>query len=342
MSFRQGVSTSPSNLLTQLANFITTIGGNWSVIRSNGAGGDPATSQLTIEDTSQAVGSFWSMEPNNTDGVINMQPHTADSGAGVTFENHTGSPNTTGNNGTFVRMGTGVNFTQDQGFVGPHTQFFFFEDSTSDGAYLHIAVEGTAGIYFHMWMGTIEKAGTFDGGQYAAGCTAGSSATGTMWAGQFNPPTTSSTQWFRADSVFSSGTPGWREMNWFAHYRGGSTKLGAFSYEGGLNEWNQRTPLGPILAPFWASNTVSASVTQYIVAGHIPDMRYVSMDGREPGDLLTLGSDSWHLFPVHRKTTDGTSSTTSAYTNTHAGTGPAPRDDSNLAGYAYREVGPTV
>ncbi len=343
MSFRQGVSTSPANLVSQISSFITTVGAPWSVIRSNGAGGDPAGTQLTIEDTAAAVGTFYSMIPDNSpsnDANVQMQPHTADSGIGASFFAHTGSPDATGSSGTFSVMGNGLFSTTDQGFVGPHTQFFLFEGATGAGRYLHVVVEGTAGVYFHMWMGTIEKAGTFTGGQYTAASYA-ENANQVQWPGQFAPTTTRGTQWFRFDNAFTSGSPGWREMNWFAFFQGSGTSLPAGVYEGGLNEFNQRTPFSPILCPFWANDTPSIISTNWKLAGHIPDCRLVSMDGREPGETITLGSDTWHIFPVHRKTTDGISTTSAAYNNTNV-TGSAPNNDSNMAGYAYREVGPTI
>ena len=85
------------------------------------------------------------------------------------------------------------------------------------------------------------------------------------------------------------------------------------------------------------SLTPTSGGTFYKIVGHIPDMRFVSMNGREPGEIITIGPDDWYLFPMHIKTTDGVSSTSSAYTNTFT-SGGAPNNDSNLMGLAYRKV----
>jgi len=338
MAFETGVSTSPSNLLSKLVTRLTTDG--WTIVRTNGSPG----AQVSISDGSATEANQFNFLADDTaaSARIECQPSRADGGAGVAFYAHTGSPNTSGSSGTFISMGQ-KSSTGDQGFSGSHVAYFFFTGSTADGRYCHIVVEGTTGVYFHLFFGTIAKAGTFTGGQYMTALnvtTAGSF----NWPFQFNEAKANSTSWIRCDDFFTSvsvttdaGVSRWHEGPGMAHNNGSTANYAATWYQGGLQSFNQRTPFGPNLCIVWNAVSPSAANTAHKIVGHTPDLRICSMDGREPGDVLTIGADDWRIYPAHRKTTDGTSQTTSAYVNTFVG-GPAPNNDSNLAGFALLEV----
>jgi len=338
MAFETGVSLSPSDLLSKLVTRLTTDG--WTIVRTNGSPG----AQVSVSDGSAAEANQFNFLADDTAAVaaIDCQPSRADGGSGVSFFAHTGSPNTAGTNGTFVSIGHRTSAT-DQGFSGTHTAYFFFTGSTPDGRYAHIVVEGTAGVFFHLFFGTIAKAGTFVGGQYMTGFTTTSTGLFT-WPFQFNESKFRSTSWIRCDDFFTgisvttdAGLSRWHEAPGMAHNNGTATNYAAAWYQGGLQNFNQRSPFGPNLCIVWNAVSPSSVSTAHKILGHTPDLRLVSMDGRDPGEVLVIGADSWRIFPVHRKTLDGSSTTTSAYVNTTAA-GPAPNTDSNLAGFALLEV----
>lgn len=335
MSFETGVSTSPSNLLSKLVTRLTTDG--WTIVRTNGSPG----TQVSISDGSATEANQLNFLADDTaaSAHIACQPSVSDGGSGVAFYAHTGSPNTSGSGGTFVTMGQRGS-SVDQGFSGTHTAYFFFTGSTSDGRYCHVIVEGTSGVYFHLYFGTLEKAGTFTGGQYV---TAGNfTTTAFNWPFQFNEAKVNSTSWIRCDEFFTSisvttdaGSSRWHEAPGFAHNNtGGSTSYAAGWYQGGLIAFNQRTPFGPNLLVIWNSLSPTPAATLNKILGHVPDARLCSMDQREGGDKLTIGSDDWHIFPVHVKDviTDN-----EAYNDSNPGA-PAPHHRSNLAGFALLEV----
>ena len=337
MAYQTGVSTSPSNLLSLMETRLNTDG--WTIVRNNGAAETGSSNQLSVSDPAPAEGNqynFVAYDSPAEDARWEFQPSTGDSGAGAAFYNHTGTPNGTNAAGTHCMFGNSPLSTNDQGFSGSSISYHFFSGQTPSGnRYCHIVLEGTAGVYFMAMFGTIEKAGTFTGGQYATGTPYRNTSSGIIWPFQFAPSLSDGTQWIRADNLFSSGSPGWRELNGFFSKLGGGGVLNHL-YMGGLTASAQRTPFAPMLVPFWANDTPSLASTQSALIGHVPDVMICSMDGREPGEVITLGSDNWHIFPVHRKTVDGTSTTSQAYVNTNVA-GSAPNNDSNLQGIAFRE-----
>ncbi len=342
MAFETGVSLSPSDLLAKLVTRLTTDG--WTIIRTNGAPG----AQVSVSDPSAAEANQFNFLADDTlaTASIDCQPSRADAGIGASFFAHTGSPVTSGAAGTFCSIGHPSPNTVDQGFSGTgggHVAYFFFTGSLPDGRYAHIVVEGTTGVYFHLHFGTIEKAGTFDGGQYMHGFTTRSTGA-FVWPWTTNNQVTQSTNWMRCDDFFTgigvttdAGLSRWFQDSGNNFQVSGINRLSDDWFSGGLINFNQRTPFGPNLAFVWNAVTPSTGTSAYNIIGHTPDLRPCSMDGREAGETVVIGSDTWHIFPIHRKTIDGTSTTTSAYLNTFSA-GPAPNNDSNLAGYAYLEV----
>ena len=337
MAFETGVSTSPSNLLGLLQNRLNTDG--WTIVRSNGLAESGSSQQLSFSDPGVAEGNQYNIVAYDSPAATARwawQPSTGDSGVSTNFYAHTGTPAASATPSNFCTFGNAHNSAGDQGFSGASIAYFFFSGQTPAGArYCHVVVEGTAGVYFHMWFGTIQKAGSFTGGQYATSLHV-STAGIAMWPGQHNPGGGAGTQWTRFDNFASSGSPGWREMNWGVSNNSGTSQFAGL-YQGGLDAISQRTPFCPIFATFWENNNPTVNSSRYVIAGHLPDVMQCSMDGREPGEIVTLGSDDWRIFPMHRKTTDGLSVTTLAYTNTNVA-GPAPNNDSNLQGLAYRET----
>lgn len=340
MAYETGVSTSPSNLLSKMVTRLTTDG--WTIVRTNGSPG----AQVTISDGSATEGNVFNFLADDTAATASWscQPGRVDGGSGVAFYAHTGSPNTSGTGGTFVSFGHRLS-SSDQGFSGSHTAYHFYTGSTSDGRYCHIVVEGTAGVFWHLMFGTCEKAGTFSGGQYMSALNVGSTSVQNHWLWDFAAPTsTTGTNWFRNDDHFNSigqstdaGVSEWFEDVAFAGNIGGSINMNGPLYQGGLQVFNQRTPFCPIWLHVFNALTPVPQTTAWKLCGHIPDARFCSMDGREPSDSITIGSDTWDIYPMHIKTTDGVSTTTSAYTNTFTAGG-APNNDSNLMGMAYRRV----
>lgn len=338
MAYETGVSTSPSNLLSKIEIFTTVtlpVPERWTLIRNNGAPGG----QLSISDPTASEANQFNFIADDTAETAHIacQPSRADDGDGLgLYYQHPGSPVTSGPART-ARMGHPDSAT-NQGFGGSHVAYHLFSGSTSDGFYLHVVCEGDAGVFFHLSFGTIEKAGAFSGGQYVTAMQTNDDVQ-ICWPFSWFPGGWNSTQWLRNDDVLTGGTitTDGGTSRWTEDFgmTNSSTSLSLAWYGGGVLPWSQRTPFGPNLLVTWES----LSVGDFVILGHTPDIRLVSMNGRVPGEVVTLGSDDWHLFPVHVKNSarGGSTGNTNSYKNTFHGTGP-PDNDSNLAGFAYREI----
>jgi hypothetical protein len=241
-----------------------------------------------------------------------------------------------------VKFGS-IASTEEQGFAGLSTKYHFFSGTTSTGEYCNVVLEGAAGVFWHLAFGTCEKAGSYSGGQYMTATNFTDGVNEATWAFNVNNGFPGSgAAWLRADDDFTgvSVTTDGGDSRWFQHiafagnYGATSSQMFAPLYQGGLQAWNQRSSLCPIWLHAWNSTSPSYAATAFKILGHIPDVRFISMDGREPGETLTIGGDDWLIFPMHMKRTTN-QDTVTAYTVSDLGS--APRNSSNLMGLAYRK-----
>lgn len=314
MAFQQGVSTSPSDLLNDLATFAAA---NGYTVNTGGLGGD-GPGQVSFDD---GAGFHVHAIAEDSNDRIRSQPATAYDGSGTAFYAHTGSPNTSGTTATTVQMAE---------IPGPHTQYYFFAPNSAP-RYIHVALEVTAGVYSHWMFGSMTKFGTFTGGGY---CTAlgwrANNITGTTVPFMSNNPTNVGTQWLRADGMFGGGSPQWHEGIGWGFSEDGIPGLSfvAELYQVGLVNLTQRTPLVPI----YMKVSQGFSIDQNIPLGAVQDIRLCALEALNGGDILTIGSDDWRVFPVRVK---GNRTGSGAF---NIGGDPAPNHDTGLMGLAYREI----
>ncbi len=204
---------------------------------------------------------------------------------------------------------------------GPFPSYHLFENDASP-AYLHIVVETSTDVFKHFGFGELDKVGDgWTGGEYAYGQR---NATGTY--------TSSQSSWL-LDGFFSSANG--NDENYAATMRmTGLPDQPVGSVWG--NVWGTRTsnPLddtagndkatiqggyraGPLTGP-WGLFTGSAStgyIPMYSIAtwfvdrvnnftyllGWMPDVRGVSMRSFAPKEEVTVGSDTWVLFPAGQR-----------------------------------------
>lgn len=332
MAFETGSSTSSANLLSLMENRLSTDG--WTIVRNNGAATGTSGMQLSVSDPGIAEGNQYNFVVDAVaanDDLWLMAPSTGDGGASDEFWEHPGSP---GGNQNAAQVLLGDDANNAHGFNGASIAYFFFSGTTPGGSrYFHGVLEGSSGVYYHWGFGTLEKAGAFTGGQYMYGtyisATSGGFQNTTVFPLQWRPSTSASNAWVRADNLLSSGSPGWRTLNPFV--RPGSTDALNGLYQGGLTNEAQRTPFAPLLIPFWDSDTPNEASNTSVLLGHLPDVMTVSMSGRSPGETLTLGSDTWHLFPSFIKDSAASDFDFSTFS------GAAPNIKTGLIGLAYRE-----
>ncbi len=342
MAYETGVSTGPSNLIGKI---YTHAGSNgWTQVRNNGSGGD-GSGQHSISDGSATAGFQLNMiaDDSAADANVSLQPSISDSGVGVAFYDHTGSPDDTGAAGTFVRWGQwDAVGAIDQGFSGTSVAYHIFSGTAEAGRYIHVVVEGTTGVFWHLSFGSCDRAGTLDGGQYVTALNVNADFNNFFPFQSLNGNSLSA-QWFRDDDNFAitaaahetDGVSWWHQDIGWAGLYGSTVSFVAPLYVHGLQGFNQRTPFGPNWLTTWALRSPTIPSTAHKIVGRTPDIRFCSMDGREPNEEITIGSDTWLIFPMHVK--NATFSTgNAAFQNQNIGA-PAPYNNSGLMGFAIRK-----
>lgn len=219
---------------------------------------------------------------------------------------------------------------------GPMQAFHFFAGTGRNGAYAHVVVETEPGTFRHFGMGTLDKIGAYDTGQYAHA---------TAWrfsVDQVNDPNGSYHLLPFDDygfGVYQNGIAGTMVRCDLFGISPRYVEVCTYDYtnpraRGGWRGNNGQNDNGTVRGPFRAGASVltgRAPLMPLFLAvgrgsglwsdiGQPPDIRLVRMDNMEAGQELALGSDTWVVFPAVRKN------------------GAAGQQNSGTAGYAYRKV----
>lgn len=192
---------------------------------------------------------------------------------------------------------------------GPYAAYHFFADPARN--YLHVVVEVVPGRFSHFHVGTLEKAGGGTAVAYNAGLTWNFST-----APLYTSDSTSAQHLIPFDdygqgSLYStairvdsdgivprnqvleannatSGKGGWRAGS-------GTALLEELQLNVRASEITGRAPLSPLIV--MSSRTSGV----YSVVGTPFDLRAVSLDNLAAGEVITLGSDQWKVFPIVRR-----------------------------------------
>lgn len=203
--------------------------------------------------------------------------------------------------------------------VGPFVAYHFMTGSERGSDYLYVVVEVTSGIYKHAGVCRLVSLGALNTGMCAHAARWSYSTT----SGTISDPFSGGHSW-PFDSAESATRHGAGTQiradcdgispRWYDAYASsfGSRIGGGPRSPGTSTVGSQRgTIVGPatagasaqtgrtILLPAWVSLERTANLSS--PAGYPPHLRYVKLDYLNPGDVLTLGSDEWKLFPVIRK-----------------------------------------
>lgn len=224
---------------------------------------------------------------------------------------------------------------------GPFTAYHLFGTTQ----YIHCVIEIVPGEFAHLHLGTLVKAGSYQGGEYVAG---------TAW--YYSLQNTN----YNGDYSSNRHTVPWDGSGYYSAGSGGFGARGALRLDtdGYSNEWGCFTTYlnsslssvyGPARlldtmdrSPWWSflfstPNTVNAVsplapiVPAFILRnsktflpGAPADLRLVNMRNLVPGETITIGSDEWLCFPIKKRST------------VKVDTGNVV--NSWIAGYAYRKV----
>lgn len=209
-----------------------------------------------------------------------------------------------------------VNFVSN----GPFTKYYFFAGE-GDEPYIHIVVEVDSGRFRHFGFGHLVKFGTWTGGEYAYAH---------VWiAGAASDDVKSTQHTFGMDGVSLTFTDGCTVHMEGVTDQGVNEKWGMCSsrsspigtdragedriaLQGGTRSgfwgyylsWvpystpNAYKPFMPI--PLITRNTAAAPDT-WLWLGEWPDVAIVNMTSFTPAQEITIGSDTWMVFPWVRK-----------------------------------------
>jgi hypothetical protein len=309
MAYETGSAANMNDLLGKISTFAVANG--WTEDEMNTGAGkfalhkgdvwvsfrwDPATPDyLSI---SQALGYTGGNEPGT---------HPDDSGNG--WNANTSHANASLLQGRNVQVGP-----------GPYPSYYIFEQDASP-AYLHIVVEPSSDTFRHFGFGELIKLGDWVGGEYCYGHEQASNAatsgsTHNLLDGLAS--TTSTTIPRRAATVHMEGLPGqpgtslwgqiWGTTSPAPNDTAGNTKV---SVQGGFRG-------GPIARSFgyFSGSSASGLVPMYSIGtwyrraspntayflGFMPDVRGINIRHFAPKDEITLGLDTWVIFPVSIRT----------------------------------------
>lgn len=300
MAFQTGTSSGPSDLVTLLATFA-------------GANG------WTVGNTSDGFKVF-----RNTTLGINFS--VAWGASDIYIRGCTGY--SSGSAWT-AQPGISSIISQCNQLTGPFKTYYFF----GTGQYLHVVIETTTNIFKHFVMGLLNKNSTFTGGEYydasfhniAAGDTnyPNSSYHRYLFDGSNNASNTTTSGSVRVAADGYTWRPYRDASSVTTDHVKGCVRT-AYSLTGSLfncsiNSFNQRTTLVPILLSAGRPSSL------YSLVGSPPDIRQVKMDNLNPGQIITLGTDEWYVFPHIQKTASVNNYNSSVVS-------------SGMYGYAYKKV----
>jgi len=301
-------TTTPASqdaLISDLMTFATTTDGSWTQDQLDTSGNEAALHHTADSDI------YVSFEWDETDiGVHIALGYTGGNSPG----NH---PNDSGNGG----VGSGKRRVAGIG-NGAFTAAHFFSNFTATADFIYVVLEYSAGLYRHFGFGELDKVGDWTGGEFAYGHE---------WdqlSQNIDTPTSSSHSWLldggagipaEAATIHMEGfqdapassrwgvvgiktlTPGNDgDANGRYVVQGGG-RAGPYANSFAIAQPSVNTGLVPAwpVVPF-AYNATPSPDRAYKL-GFMPDCRVVNMKNFSPGQELTIGGQTWKVFPAVRK-----------------------------------------
>jgi len=304
MTFAQGAATSHDNFVSALDTFLVTTDGSWTQDDL-----DLPNDEAAWHHTA-GVNIHFSMTWNNTTLFNLFQA------LGFTGGNSPGAhPDDSGNGNTSTpdRVVDGIG-------AGPFVQHTFMSGSAPD--YTHVIIEESSGVFRHFSFGELDKVGTWTGGEYVVGhkwVENGSAdddfmntSHSILWDGLYTfdndecgtvhveslPDQVASGKWgviYGNRTGAGNDTAAVARVDLVGGVRDGPlTTLGSVP----ASSINGFVPLIPI--PIFYKN-VTPAPDDWRLLGFVPDARVINITNFNPGDEITVGGDTWKVFPWVRK-----------------------------------------
>lgn len=193
---------------------------------------------------------------------------------------------------------------------GPYVAYHLFSNAAGD--YVHCVLEYSAGFFSHLVFGQLDKFGSYAGGHYCDATYIGTNANDhDYYLSTWSSPLFDG--WGVSPSSRGHVSANLESNIWrmFAGSSGSSSTFDAYGNgRAGLtsrllvgsqpNTLNLATPLIPIYIFTDIGGTSSGNRTPL---GVVKDLRLVWMESFAAGQEVVLGSDTWMVFPIYRRST---------------------------------------
>lgn len=282
MAYQTGTATDAMDLLDKLRQFVLGLG--WTINRW-----DTSSNELCITNPNQDVWANMHADLSSTPNAVYARGSVGYSAAAA-FDQQPGAPN----------RSSGMDHLD-----GPYTGYHFFADAA--GNYVHVVVEVSTGYFKHMAIGMVKKASTYAGGQYV---TAG-------WGQSGNP-----------DDGHVSSLFGVRGYVPYSAYQGsvqadidGNTNYWGYFCYGTSDAQAQGADRNTYVNQMFfrqpnQANALSVLFPQMIIMqnaagdwfslGEVRDLCFLNIKNLIPKQQITVGADTWMVFPQLMKgTTSG-------------------------------------
>lgn len=283
--YATGSASNVSAVLQALATFAASAG--WTIDQSTSTG---------------TGGVDWILQMHNTAGsYVQMYAHEA---AGAN------QYNIEVNGGTGIASSSTLTNQSPSSIcivgAGPFTAYHFFAKSSAS-AYLHILVEIATNLYADIFVGKLNAVGGATPAIYI--CTSAWSYGGFQQSSYDAGVGTNNNLPFHTSSIYQSvGVTVDSTFRWFSPYWVGSAPsrmiLPLYSQLGtqydaifrSPNTFNEVTAL--LSVPIFVERA-SGNIFSYV--GDVPDLRVLNIANFTPKDEITIGSDTWKIFPFIQK-----------------------------------------
>ena len=322
MTFETGSAVDLEDLLANLDTFADTTHGGWTgdyTVNPQTTDGwfslSKGSLNVSMKYPTAGEGPPVNMSIHHATGFIGQSTapgtHTADSGNGF---------NTTDINHTNANLLTERCISQIGN--GPFPSYYFFADDTAPNDYIHVVVEVTPGQFRHFGFGTLVTFGdNWTGGEYVYGhhhdLAVGALAVDINHQTLLDGLGTGVTDELRAGTVrIASGLANQSPAVWGVSIQRvpGNDTAGNVrrqihgSYRAGMEPRGFGDPLGSFSSGVIPMYSIAAyyrdpSNPRVYLLGHIPDVRALNIRNFEAAQSVTIGSDTWRIFPMSIKTT---------------------------------------
>jgi|FLYL01.1.fsa_nt_gi hypothetical protein len=322
MAYQTGTATSPNDLLQKLVTWLVNIGWVQDMSQADGTGWrahlHKGSVYVNLKSTTGAVNPWAftpSPSPNASDAALHIYLGTGFSGA-ANWNAQAGGPVL---NGTSTITGHSMPLP-----TGAISAYYFFSDATADNVV--VVVEKTTGVFTHLGWGTsLNKSGTWTGGPYSFAATHGYGFANdsTTTPGAQNGPSARAPfmfkdplngaasgyvradvdsftgKWVGCTDSTSQPSGGYTGRNCATEFRGQSTAPPSdipnleYFLERTVSILSSQAHLVPVR--IWVSRDAGG----YSLLGTMPIVFWTRAvgNGFAPGTVLTLGADSYMLFP---------------------------------------------